>query len=881
MFHENAFYPEGVNAPFNIRTAQNRRTPTPTTKPNYRAYNATFRGAEQALIFNRYARDSARWYAKHEGPRDPMYAVLEDVLGRVANRVERREYTLSAPVFERLSIKGILDTSNQNILTGMGNTLRQLPGYTVQTYSGVYTNMTTQNPTKVVIQQENQFSLTIFSNKTVLVNVKSEAVVQQVQAFLEENFGKRYLPRTSTRVFRICSTKKIDIPTLKNCILPPTNSAEYTRFVETYGTELTRYFKHISKKEQDQTRPGQFHFQYKNIVYSVYTNGKIMCSVRNEDNVPLDQMQKMWRDLVKFCEKAGYHIMSSENANPAECAGETKTEVKTAQKKASRDKNLKPYTPGAAIGNKQYVVPATTPTGYAIKNLGKQNPQKKQILDRFKELAPGQFSNINKMIANFGLKTAKITKSDVEEYLKKNKAPEVPANKKPKTNPKEFKGSPPNFNSNRWVIKNNKGAVVKILRPSNKGDVLKEYDAKINAVKLVGLFNKWGKTPGKAVPTVLAKMFKIPQQRPEVAIQTARKEKANKNAKKAAEAEAMAKNKANSNAKRKAERKRIESTTAQQRAAEARKKYKEKVAAKERSKENKAKEEAVPLVKTLKASFGLQAGIEAAKQKLGIKRYSPTPAEKEALERLKKLRNASRAQAAAAKGSAAPTYTAQRKSPVNTKPSRVQQSIVKTLKKKLKPFKGTIPHYRNQKIQKGSPTSAEKLRQEEFNLTKEKHRELKEKDKEIDRRMIKKQITAQQAHEEKNILYKKTERELKRGIQELQRKQRSAIAQTKAANAKNIINYRLQEARRNQLQRLLSLPEEPRNKTGLSQRNREITAYMSQLARNLPKTQPNVLGNLARSMGLNPTGTMGSLKRKPSPNSNTNSNSPNHKKKKN
>jgi hypothetical protein len=131
---------------------------------------------------------------------------------------------------------------------------------------------------------------------------------------------------------------------------------------------------------------------------------------------------------------------------------------------------------------------------------------------------------------------------------------------------------------------------------------------------------------------------------------------------------------------------------------------------------------------------------------------------------------------------------------------------MKKLGIKQKPFKGTVPQYKNQRMQK-------------FN----------------------------------------------REVKELQRKQRTAMAQNKPVR----VNSRLQEARTAELQRILRLPEEPRDRTGRSERNRAVTAYFNNLARKLPKTHENVLGNLYKS-------TMANLKTPP----NSNSNSPNHKKKK-
>jgi len=860
MIIGNAFYPNNVTPPNRgIPPEPNINVQTPKTLPNFnREYKIHKGTARQNVIFDSYIRNTLKYKGVHGGATTNSSNLYDKLLNEANVRIGHIDYNLTTPVFTELNIKGILDTTNLKNFSPK-----------VKSFLNQQTNIEARKGDNFLLLKGNDYTVQIYKNRTVYIVAKNENVVDsQIKPLIQTIFGVNFIAERTVKVYRVCSDHKINIPVLKNCILPAVNSDENKRFIEVYGSRMNAIHRRFSFAK-DKSKPGYFRFTYRDITYTAHSSGKIICANSSDKNTNL--LTSIWEKLVDFCEKAGYHIMSGENANPAECGGETKTEVKTAQKKASRNKNLKPYTPGTQIGNKQYVIPALTPTRYAIKNVGKQNPQKKQILDRFKELAPGQFSNINKMIANFGLKSAQITKSDIEEYLKKNKAPEAPANKKPKTNPKVWRGPLPNINSDRWVTRDNTGRITSVWTPSNKGE-LKNYQFKPTQAKKASLipdFQKYGKTPGGYVPKVLLNAFGLTQKRNQSVIETARKKESNTKAAEeaAARAKAEAQNKAKEEKRAKQEARQGKTSYQLTRERNARYKNKKRLLTQQEQLqvEQKLAKTANPVERGM--TFGLGKGLQAAKEKLGIKKYSPTGPEKEALERLKKLREASRALAAAAKESAPPTFAVQRKSPVNTKPSRVQKSIMKTLRKKPKPFKGTIPYYKNQRIQKASsPTSAENLRKAEAKLIKEAHRKAREENREITRQVVKKEITAEQALDKKTELYKKSERTLTREINELHKKQRAAEIEN--AKARRNTNYRLQKARETEFQRIMSLPEGQRNKRGQSERNRAMTAFFNGLASNLPKTQPRTLENLYER-------TIQRIisKKSPSPNSNNNNRS--------
>jgi hypothetical protein len=864
-FVDPGFYPEGVNAPYNTRTEREMNRPTPKTKPNYnKEYKIHIQGnTKQNQVFNLYVRDSLKWYAKGgAGPAQPRYFVFDEVVDKVRGRVEPREYSLGNPLLQRVEIKGKLNIGTNNFLKGKGNTLRQIQNFNVTTYVGINTNTATQNPTRVTLKNDN-FTVMIFSNKTVLVNAQNENILNQVQQLLTQLFGVGFTVEETRNVYRICASKKIDIPTLKDCILPPTTSVVHKRFVEEYGSQMIHLFKQMLYKES-QTKVGEFHFKFRKIGFSVYTSGKIVCSI-NTNDTQVQQIASTWKRLVTFCEKAGYHIMSSEKANPAECAGETRTQVKTAQKGGQRNAQLTAYTMGTPIGNKQYVVPALNPTGYAVKNVNnKQKPRRNLILKRFSELAPQHLTNINKMINNFRLGRAGITKQHVEEYLKTTGSGQAPAaNKKKSTNPKLFKGSPPNFNSNRWLIKNNKGEIVKILRPSEKGDELKEYEPTIKPAKLVELFTKWGKTPGGAVPKVLANKYKVAQARPEAAIQTALKEKANRNAAKAAANKAKRNEEERKKQAASVRKHRLETTTRQQRRQETKAKS-------VTQKLEKAASKLAEMAKSAVAVVRKESNANRLKR-LRNEKIKSNPV-------LRKQYEEKQSQLAALKAAMAASIAAKKAAnkAVTPPPQRqvvrgvsgvgmIREASVKALKQRFPGVAKAFARMAKPRRPNYAFGTGKKIvtKRSENNIVREQMNIAKKKEKQIQNQVATGVLTNRQGQQRITNAYETAEKLTGRKIKELVRKQRDEEAKTKKQERENAEKRQAQErinhARKMELNRIMTLPE--------NQRNKAMTAFFNTLARKLPTTQyPNVLGNLYKSM-------------MESPNSNSNSNSIRPKKK--
>lgn len=532
-------------------------------------------------------------------------------------------------------------------------------------------------------------------------------------------FEIRYLGKeTSTKEnkdkYRMCLSREININVLKNCVRPVRNGDVEDKFKKIYGEGMLKYYNSVSTKTLNQTSNDKFFFKYKNVDFEVYRNGTVYCHIMR--GLREDVIRDVWENLVTFCEKAGYHIITLEPSELARCmpreGGLNRT--RTIQRHAKEEN----YNKGP-LGPKNYLLPK--PGGKKTKKtIGHQNPKIANIVSRFKNYMPDKLSNINSLIKEFSLNKVGVTKQKFEEQLK-GPAPPQQGTAKSK-NPEEWKGTPPKFNSNNWVKKNNKGKIIQILRPSNKADKLKYYKAPATPLlergKLKELFEKFGKTPSGHVPTILQKFFGITnQKRNQQAVTANLKERANKEAAKKAAANATAAEKAKKNQERQAreaEAARRAALTENQRKNENRKRHaaavqksRDEKRRKELEREMKTKNEAKPLMSTKRPRE------EEAIQKLktAVKTLRLDPETQARLDKLKEMRKTAAETAAREAAKRKERAETVRRTPPQNPPGQkpVYKRIMQTIKTNMMPFRSKVkPNVKNKRMQPGVNSPARK-----------------------------------------------------------------------------------------------------------------------------------------------------------------------------